>query len=315
MLTHGTLNIFGNTRTEDTLKALAGMGAGRAYYVNNISGDSGNDGLSWNSAMDELSTAITASETYRALPSGGTNDYIQNTIIVQATGTAYSAVSALPNYCNIIGLGATTRGNGPGIVRIDGGGSADAMASSGVRGLGLYNLQAFQSSAGSFYGLDLAVCFRSTIEDCSFVNNGSGGIRVEQGGSIVMNNVHCGSDTLDSDYGLEVGGGSNFNACKITNSDFHGYISGVLLGDLSMRQTLFIDCVAHGRLYGFKDTQADGQAANFAAASYIRCYGYGRASNSINDGGFKISYEYNLKAIGCISNSDGSVFAYPTAST
>ncbi len=134
---------------------------GRTYYVNNILGSSTNDGLSWGTAMDEVSTAITASETYRQLGGvvGGasvtTNDYVRNTIVVQATGTAYSAISALPNYTDIIGLGATPRGNGAGIVRIDGAGAADAMAGT-ARGLGLYNLQAMQSSAGSFYGLDLA---------------------------------------------------------------------------------------------------------------------------------------------------------------
>ena len=38
---------------------------GRIYYVNNITGDSSYDGLSWDTPFDEVSTAITASETYR----------------------------------------------------------------------------------------------------------------------------------------------------------------------------------------------------------------------------------------------------------
>ncbi len=40
---------------------------GRTYFVNNITGSSTNDGLSWANAMDEVSTAITASEVYRQL--------------------------------------------------------------------------------------------------------------------------------------------------------------------------------------------------------------------------------------------------------
>jgi hypothetical protein len=39
----------------------------RVYYVNNITGDSSYSGLdSWDNAMDEVSTAITAWEAYRA---------------------------------------------------------------------------------------------------------------------------------------------------------------------------------------------------------------------------------------------------------
>ncbi len=287
---------------------------GRVYYVNNITGHSGANGLSWTDPFDQLDNAITASEAFRQAgeraPAVSTNDYIRNTIVMQATGTAYEPVAALPNYCDIIGLGATPRGNGGGIVRIDGAG-ADAMAGT-ARGLGLYNLQAMQSSAVSFYGLDLLVCFRSIIENCGFVNNGSGGIRVVQGGSIVMRDVHCGHDTYAQLYGLEVAGGANFNACKITNCDFAGDTAGVLVSNTSLKETVFMDCVAWGDSYGFQDTQADGQAANRHSARYVRCYGYGSASGNINDGGFKISYEETLKAIGCISNSSGSVFNYPT---
>ena len=288
---------------------------GRTYYVNNILGSSTNDGLSWGTAMDEISTAITASETYRQLGGvvGGasvtTNDYVRNTIVVQATGTAYSAISALPNYTDIIGLGATPRGNGAGIVRIDGAGTADAMAGT-ARGLGLYNLQAMQSSAGSFYGLDLATCFRSTFENMGFVNNGSAGIRVVQGGSIVMNEVHCGHDTVAQLYGLYVAGSTNFNACLITNSDFFGDTAGVYLSNTTMKETVFRDCHAGGGLHGWRDTMANGQGQ--AVAHYIRCSGFGTTSSNINDGGFKIDNEYTVKAFACISNSNGTVFNYPT---
>lgn len=285
------------------------QGEGTTYYVNNITGNTTSDGLSWNSAVSEVSRAVTLSEAKRQLPSGTTNDYIRNTIIVQATGTAYSAISALPNYCDIIGLGATPRGNGSGIVRIDGAGAADAMAGT-ARGMGLYNIQAMQSSDGAFYGLDLATCFRSTIEDCAFVNNSDGGIRVVQGGSIVMNNVHCGHDSFGQDYGLEVAGSTNFNACLITNSDFFGDTAGVYLSNTTMKETVFRDCHAGGGLHGWRDLMANGQGS--AVAHYIRCTGFGTTSANINDGGFKIDNEYTVKAFACISNSNGTVFNYPT---
>ncbi|KKL18890.1 hypothetical protein LCGC14_2470980, partial [marine sediment metagenome] len=93
-----------------------GPGAGTTYYVNNITGSSTADGLSWNSAVDQVSTAVTLSEASRLIhPGTTTNDYIMNTIIVQGTGTAYTAVAALPSYARVIGLGADPRGNGAGI--------------------------------------------------------------------------------------------------------------------------------------------------------------------------------------------------------
>ena len=179
-----------------------------------------------------------------------------------------------------------------------------------ARGLGLYNLQCMQSSAGSVYGLDLATCFRSTIENCGFVNNGSAGIRVVQGGSIVMNEVHCGHDTVAQLYGLYVAGSTNFNACLITNSDFFGDTAGVYLSNTTMKETVFRDCHAGGGLHGWRDTMANGQGQ--AVAHYIRCSGFGTTSSNINDGGFKIDNEYTVKAFACISNSNGTVFNYPT---
>ncbi len=82
---------------------------GEVYYVNNITGSSGNSGLTWGDAMDQVSTAITASETQRALQSGTTNDYVRNIIYVQGTGTAYTKLTALPLHCDIVGLGAVGR--------------------------------------------------------------------------------------------------------------------------------------------------------------------------------------------------------------
>ena len=160
-----------------------GIGAlqngGRIYYVNNITGDSGNDGLSWRTPFDEVSTAITASEAFRQLggraPTVTTNDYIRNTIIVQGTGTAYTALTALPSYCDIIGIGADPTGNGAGIARIgaDSGESEGVLATATARGVNFYGLQ-FQAGTGgyAFKGTNL---FRSGFYDCVFATNGSPG--------------------------------------------------------------------------------------------------------------------------------------------
>ncbi len=282
---------------------------GRAYHVNNITGSSGADGLSWGSAMDQVSTAIAASEVYRQLgygkPDVATNDYVRNTILVQGTGTAYTACDSLPNYCDIIGVGANPRGNGTGIARIDGAGAADAMEGS-ARGLNMYNLQLLQSVAGSFYGLDAAVLYRSNIESCGFVNNGSGGINIDSGGSIIMDDVHCGHDTVAQLYGLRVG---NFNACKVTNSDFHGDTAGFYKHTAGGKETYFIDCWAHGGTYGWQDAQASDEGH---MVFFIRCYGYGTASTSINSAGFILSHLYTKRAIACFDNANGTVYNYPS---
>lgn len=284
---------------------------GRVYFVNNITGSPTNDGTTWDRVMDELATAITASEAYRQDRGAvSTNDYIRNTIVVQATGTPYAAVSALPNYTDIIGLGATPRGNGAGIVRIDGAGVADAVAGT-ARGLGMYNLQLMQSVAGSVYGLDLATCFRSTFEDMGFVNSGSGGMRVVQGGSIVIHKCHAGHDTYEQAYGLIVAGGTNFNACLITDSEFWGDTAGVLIANPGGKETIVKDCFAGGGTFGFQDTSPSEMPH---MVHYIKCYGKGTADVSINTAGFKLSHVYEERCIGCIENANGTLFNYPTRS-
>ncbi|KKN17872.1 hypothetical protein LCGC14_0961510, partial [marine sediment metagenome] len=229
---------------------------GRTYFVNNITGSSANDGLSWANAMDEVSTAITASEVYRQLggaaPDVTTNDYVRNTITVQATGTAYAAVSALPSYCDIVGLGADPRGNGAGIAQIDGAGAADAMAGSS-RGLGLYNIQCDQSGAGAYIGLDCVVLFRSRIEDCAFTNQGTSGIRIVTGGGVTIRNVICSNDTVAQITGLTLGNGATNNSHKIVDCEFFGDTNGVSFSSVAGKQTVFKNCYAYGGTYGFLD--------------------------------------------------------------
>ncbi|KKK50449.1 hypothetical protein LCGC14_3124900 [marine sediment metagenome] len=184
-----------------TISGIPGQGQGRTYYVNNITGSATSDGLSWNSAASEVERAIGLSETYRQLGGGAptvtTNDHIRNTIIVQGTGTAYALITNIPNYTNLIGLGADPRGNGSGIAQVDGAGAtAMTVSSAGCRGLHMVNMQFDQSSAASVYGLDAAKLFRSIIEDCAFTNQGTSGIRIVLGGGVTMRNVTCSNDTV-----------------------------------------------------------------------------------------------------------------------
>ena len=173
---------------------------GRIYYVNNITGDSSYDGLSWETPFDEVSTAITASETYRAAASGSTNDYQRNIIYVAGTATAYGNLTALPNYCDIIGLGSNPRGNGCNVVTIEGVG-VDAAAGS-CRGLYLKSLN-FEVS-GLFYAMDVSLMLRSTIDNCVFQASDANGSAAASG-AFRATGAFAGNTIINSTFGITDG--------------------------------------------------------------------------------------------------------------
>ena len=245
---------------------------GRVYFVNNITGASTNDGLAWDRAMDQLDTAVTAQAAWLALQATS-NTYIRATIVLQGTATAYEAVSALPNYCDVIGLGAEPRGNGAGIARIDGAGAADAAASAGVRGMNVYNMQF--TGSGNYYAMDLAIVFRSRFEECAFVNCAYGGMRVVTGGGIVIKDCQFGGDTTTPATGLYIGAGThagNFNNCLVENNMIYGSTQAVLIDTYLNNQTRFHQNTCYGGTYGIRDTSTETTIAgnafytnNFAA--------------------------------------------------
>ncbi len=209
---------------------------GRVYFVNNITGSSSNDGLSWEFAMDEPSTAITASAAYLAAQDSG-NEYIRNIIYIQGTSTAYSALTELPSYCDMIGLGAYPGGDGTGIVVIKGTGADGAVGQSGgVRGLYISNIQF--ATSGAFWAMDLVKMFRSEITGCAFMGSTanssvafSGGLRVTShfGGNYIHNNQFGGTNGV---YGGNVGfeittGGVSANNCLYEYNTFLGVVHGM----------------------------------------------------------------------------------------
>ncbi len=147
---------------------------GTQYYVNNITGNSAFSGLSWKEPFAQVSQAVTASEAQRLLQGTSTNDYVRNQIFVQGTGTAYTSLTELPHYCDLIGVGADPHGNGAGIARIGadtGTGENGVLEDASVRGLNVYNIQ-FQAGNGgyAFKGTNL---FRSVFRNVVFATNGS----------------------------------------------------------------------------------------------------------------------------------------------
>lgn len=178
---------------------------GRIYYVNNISGSSANNGLSWRTPFAQPSESISASETFRELggraPTVTTNDYVANTILIQGTNTYYTGITDLGERCNIIGVSAgLMRDNGSGQVRIGSLTTDGCDDASNARGNTIYNIQftgggdtmyAFRNTAwiqrsrfqdvvfmqmasaleGTFYA---AACSGSIFERCHFASNSGG---------------------------------------------------------------------------------------------------------------------------------------------
>ena len=210
---------------------------GTTYYVNNITGSTTADGLSWNSAVSQVSRAITLSEASRLVHQGTTtNDYVRNKIVVQGTGTAYTKLTAMGLYVDLIGLGADPRGNGAGIARI----GSDTVAESGVvltatvRGLNVYNIQ-FQAGINS-YCWQHASMYRSRFENCTFMTNGAatgnptGAFRSTTAmGGVVMDDCliggsNCSIDT-EPDTGMIIAG-THFHTSTVKNCQIYG-LAGV----------------------------------------------------------------------------------------
>lgn len=226
---------------------------GKRYFVNNIQGDSGNAGKSWNNAMDELSTAISAWETYRALLT--TDDqYIRGQIFVQGTATAYSAITTLPSHCDIIGIGADPRGHGTGIARIgaDTGDSDGVDATTTARGVNFYNLQFQAGRAGyAFRGTNL---FRCRWENCVFATNGDpeGGTGPAAGFSaaICSGNVwkdchwiNASGKGVTNDVGFQITS-THFHNCLVENCHITGADVGIEIDSTCVfgYGSIFKDC-------------------------------------------------------------------------
>lgn len=167
--------------------------SGKQYFVNNITGSSSASGESWDDPFDEITTAITASETWRQLKSGTTNDYIRNQIFVQGTGTGYAQLTVLPSHCDVIGVGALPFGNGAGIplIGLVSGGTATAVdtGTATVRGCEFYNMQ-FAFGSGATNGVQLDGAFlRGGFFNCSFLNSGT----ASTGSCLAINNSFAGN--------------------------------------------------------------------------------------------------------------------------
>ena len=142
----------------------------KSYFVDNVAGDADFGGETWEDAFAEPSDAITAWEAKRLLLNDPT---YRARIYMRGTEDPYAAITALPSYCDIVGVGADPRGNGAGIPRIglDTGTGGGLTGTASARGLNIYNIQ-FQAGNAN-YAFQAANLFRSKIVNCTFGTNGS----------------------------------------------------------------------------------------------------------------------------------------------
>ena len=277
---------------------------GLIFYVNNITGSTTNDGLSWAFPKAQISQAIAAAEAGRPSVRAGSNDFVRNIIFVQGTSTAYTVLTALPNYCDIIGVGADPRGNGSGIARLTsttGVNTTDDSITAGVRGLRLYNLQFGGSGTG--WGLSCTTLFRSVIENCAFVNKTTGGILLTTGGGNEIRNCHIGGDTSYPAIGLQMGNsGGNANQCLVEDNFIYGSTTGVSVSAYLCDHTVFRNNTIYGGTTGLSDTCTDSTLAANAFYSGNFLLG-GSAAYSITNNGAK-----RCTANRCNSNGTGTVY-------
>jgi hypothetical protein len=228
---------------------------GNIYYVNNVTGSATNDGLSWDTPFAQIATAVTAVGTFQALQTDVESRCI---IYIAGTATAYTGLTALPSYCDMVGVGASVLGNGSGIARIGSDTAAEdgvlIAASTIVRACNFYNLQ-FQAgtakSCFSVWGV-----YRCEFHNCAFMVNGvatsaTTGFTCSKGSGVIMDNCHWGSaSNIEPTVGLDVTG-THWHHCKVTNCEITGLTAAVRLasGTTSTYGSVFMDNII-GSQYG-----------------------------------------------------------------
>jgi hypothetical protein len=272
---------------------------GKIFFVNNITGSSSGDGLTWGTAFSTIALAIAAVVAFQAAQTTASLDIDAKCIIyVAGTATAYAALTSLPSYCDIIGVGADPRGNGTGIARVTAATGTDTVDDSvGVRGLNIYNMQFTGSGTG--YAMDLAICYRSVFENCAFVNKSDGALRILQGGAITIRNCQFGGDTVLPAVALTVGNsGGNFNQALVEDSVFYGTTTGIANSAYLCDSTVFRKNTIYGGTTGILDTSTESNIAGnaFYVGNFVSA-----GSDAIN-----VSQNPTLRVMGNFVSNNGT---------
>jgi hypothetical protein len=192
---------------------------GKIFYVNNITGSASNDGLSWETAFAQVSTAVTAVKAFQTAQGTASLDTQARCIIyIAGTTTGYTGITALAGYTDYIGVGSSAYGNGTSVpvIGTTTGSGMVATAGTTIRGAKFYNLQ-FTCGAGATWAVDLQSAFlKGAFVDCSFLVSGTsttGGClnaALAFAGNLVQ---HCqfSGDSGTPAYGIYLVGGGSIN--------------------------------------------------------------------------------------------------------
>ncbi len=264
---------------------------GRVYYVNNIDGSSGNDGLSWDRAFAQPSQAISASETFRATHASG-NDNIANRIFIQGTNTMYTELTDSGERCDLVGISAGTMYDaGSGQPRIGGPAASGIEDATNSRGNGWYNLQ-FNFGGSSGYGFsNTAWVQRSRFIECCFMMSAvsaTAGLNLTSiSGTIFERNWFVSNAAGQPTYGVTISG-QNSDCLWIGNNFAAGSTAIFNLGSATHQ----VNTVWNGNYFLDAGTATDG----FVDAS---AGGYGMlAGNFFSSATDPIDRQVNTNTVG-----------------
>lgn len=231
---------------------------GRTYYVNNITGNTAYDGLSWLKPKAEVQQAITAAQAYFVLTSAdqhvdtSDNQWIRNTIVVQGTSQPYAKITASPDCCTMIGLGtfAGSGGSWGSVARVL---SATDTVVGDTRGWSIFNMR-FEASGGSAYCIFKVVnSLGMRMEDCSLMSHADndttplhaamGGMNVVWAGHTIKNcRIGGAGGAQGCSIGIDLGiNATTWNNCRISNNIIEGVTYGIKGHPLANAQGTLID--------------------------------------------------------------------------
>jgi hypothetical protein len=228
--------------------ALIGDGllpSGRTYYVDILRGADTNDGLTMDTPFKQVTAAVTASEAYRT---AGANPYainpygVRNRIYVfGALNTPYDGLTTLPNYTDVIGVGASYLRDMSGTAVLGTDTTKNGSATAEMRGSNFTNLQ-FRGGGSNNSALLALKVLGCRFYECFFRCGASGdaGIHIYTAGTGAGNifqqcKVGYGANGT---YGFYIHETNNWDTCLIEGCWISGGTTGYYTAAYLQNQTV-----------------------------------------------------------------------------
>lgn len=279
---------------------------GNIYYVDNVTGSANNSGLGgWGNAFAEVTTAITASETYRLAQA---DVYIRNLILIQGTATSYATLTAFPNYTDLVGIGGSYTGDQSGTVVIGASTTSNGTNALEMRGSTFYNMQ-FRGGGSGQSAFKASKVLRCVFEDCAFYNKGLAGDAgfyiYTLGGHNRFKHCSLGDTNATFTYGLYVPTGlANWDHCLVEDCLGFGSTAAYFCGAYLQDSTLVKNNTFIGGTYGIRDTSTESTVAGNSFYINNRCYG--STSTSQSSAGIVVDQNPTVRCIGNICSDGGT---------